>query len=531
MELPQPRPFGTQGRKPAHDFLSLYNHQTLQQDPTPSPSSGGYLKTHDFLKPLERGGKTEEATAAPSGEHVLPGGIGTYSISHISYFNPKAPKPEGEMFTVGQGSVSTHEKNDENSNCSSFSGSGFALWEESGAKKGRTGKETAGESGVGMVSPWATSREIASNSATSNHRNSFTSRSSSQPSILQKSSSFVEMMKSANCGTQDDDFDDDEDFGVKKESSTTTTIHNNGGLSVKVDGKSASGPDQKANTPRSKHSATEQRRRSKINDRFQMLREIIPNSDQKRDKASFLLEVVEYIQFLQDKVNKYEESYPGWNHEPAKLTLWENNQRTVENHVEQSQAGNRRLSPTLAFSSKINEKNISVPPTLPGTAQTPAESNISPATPFKGPVTTNQPMPFPGSLQSNFFNSPQSIGAAAQLPLRLASSDAEINAYTSNGAVLSDKLKEQGLTIESGTINLSSHYSQRLLNTLTKALQSCGVDLSKAGISVQIELGKQTPSIHKDNDVGAINQGMTRSRVSCSENSDKVLKKQKTGKS
>lgn len=35
-------------------------------------------------------------------------------------------------------------------------------------------------------------------------------------------------------------------------------------LRVKVDGKSS---DQKANTPRSKHSATEQRRRSKINDR------------------------------------------------------------------------------------------------------------------------------------------------------------------------------------------------------------------------------------------------------------------------
>jgi hypothetical protein len=33
---------------------------------------------------------------------------------------------------------------------------------------------------------------------------------------------------------------------------------------VRVDGKST---DQKPNTPRSKHSATEQRRRSKINDR------------------------------------------------------------------------------------------------------------------------------------------------------------------------------------------------------------------------------------------------------------------------
>ena len=37
-----------------------------------------------------------------------------------------------------------------------------------------------------------------------------------------------------------------------------------GDLTVKVDGKSS---DQKAITPRSKHSATEQRRRSKINDR------------------------------------------------------------------------------------------------------------------------------------------------------------------------------------------------------------------------------------------------------------------------
>lgn len=42
-------------------------------------------------------------------------------------------------------------------------------------------------------------------------------------------------------------------------------LHNIGGdLIVKVEGKSG---DQKANTPRSKHSATEQRRRSKINDR------------------------------------------------------------------------------------------------------------------------------------------------------------------------------------------------------------------------------------------------------------------------
>ncbi|EPS63910.1 hypothetical protein M569_10872, partial [Genlisea aurea] len=59
-------------------------------------------------------------------------------------------------------------------------------------------------------------------------------------------------------------------------------------------------------TSRSKHSETEQRRRSKINDRFQKLREIIPNSEQRRDKASLLLEVIDYIQFLQHKVSKLE---------------------------------------------------------------------------------------------------------------------------------------------------------------------------------------------------------------------------------
>jgi hypothetical protein len=54
-----------------------------------------------------------------------------------------------------------------------------------------------------------------------------------------------------------------------------------GELRVRVDGKST---DQKPNTPRSKHSATEQRRRSKINDRqvlANMLIEII--LDVKRD--------------------------------------------------------------------------------------------------------------------------------------------------------------------------------------------------------------------------------------------------------
>lgn len=38
---------------------------------------------------------------------------------------------------------------------------------------------------------------------------------------------------------------------------------------------------------------------------------------------------------------------------------------------------------------------------------------------------------------------------------------------------------------------MKSFTLDRLLNTLTQALKSSGVDLSQASISVQIELGKQ----------------------------------------
>lgn len=121
--------------------------------------TGSRLKTHDFLQPLERAetkaSAKEEATdeissvvqkppppAPPSVEHILPGGIGTYSISHISYFNnnnQRVPKPEASLFTVNQ--ATSMDRNDDNSNCSSYTSSGFTLWEESAAKKGKTGKE------------------------------------------------------------------------------------------------------------------------------------------------------------------------------------------------------------------------------------------------------------------------------------------------------------------------------------------------------------------------------------------------------
>ncbi|KAL4297456.1 hypothetical protein GQ457_12G006290 [Hibiscus cannabinus] len=491
MELPQSWPMEAEGRKPTHDFLSLCSHSSVQQDSRPS-SQGGYLKTHDFLH-LERLGKAcakeetplEEAMAekppppAPpshSEEHTLPGGIGTYSISHISY------KTEGPLFTsIAQRSSS--ERNEETSNCSSYTGSGFTLWEESAASKGKTGKENTGgktpavREAAGKERQWATSSlERASQSSTNtHHNNSFSALSSSRPSSKQKS--LMEMITSAKGSAQYDDFEEDEDFILRKQSSTTS--HSKGELRVKVDGKNPA--DQKANTPRSKHSATEQRRRSKINDRFQMLRGVIPNSDQKRDKASFLLEVIEYIQFLQEKVEKYEGAYQGWNHEPSKLMPRSNKERPTEDHADQSRHIHGMSTPAL--------RAVDL-----------------------GPVMMNKAMPFLVSPpQPNLVTSAQST---PRLP-----SHAE-----NNGALPVKKPKEKELTVEGGTISISSIYSQGLLNTLTQALQTSGVDLSHAGISVQIELGKQSSTLG-GRETPSTNQGRAHSRVGFTEDSGPLIKK------
>lgn len=552
MELPQPRSFGAEGSKSTHDFLSLYTHSSPQLDPRPSPQ-GGYIKTHDFLQPQERirkGNPKEEADVErppppappPSVEHLLPGGIGTYSISHVSYFDQRVlPKPEGSSVFTGARSSSSAEINDENSNGSSLAaaGNGFTLWEECARKKGKTGKENI----VGdrphepraSTSQWTASMEGPSQSSTNNHHNAFSCLSSSQPTG-KKNPSFMEMLKSAKSTSQDEELDDDSEFVIKKETSTA----NKGELRIKVDGNSS---DQRANTPRSKHSATEQRRRSKINDRFQMLRGLIPHSDQKRDKASFLLEVVEYIQFLQEKVQKYEGSYQDWNHEMSKLMPLRNNQRSADGYNDQSRGINSGCSPALVLAAKFVEKNAPVSPIVPGNSHIAVDSDRS------YPGRTNNTVPFPMSTPPKLYG-PTRDGSAVPQPPKQFSPDADHSSsrpqilscqarcYNSDVAVASEMQKEQDLTIEGGTINISSVYSQGLLNTLTHALQSSGVDLSQARISVQIELGKRATtrrataptSIVKDVDVPINDIGMIQSRVSAAaEDSDeRAPKKLKT---
>ncbi|KAG9143825.1 hypothetical protein Leryth_011479 [Lithospermum erythrorhizon] len=475
--------------------------------------SRSYVKTHDFLQPLEGAGRNGESRENnleistvekppplapplhPSVTHILPGGIGTYSIS---FHEQKAPKQEGSFSTVAQ--ASSADRNDENSNCSSYSGSGFTLWEESASKKGKTGKENivgerhnVREASVHLEGgTWTASLERQSQSSSSNKFNStvLSSLSSPQQPIIEKYPSFTKMLTSSKMTGGEDD----EEFVVKKEASCHPKVFT-GNLTVNVDGKSA---DQKPSTPRSKHSATEQRRRCKINDRFQRLREIIPHGDQKRDKASFMLEVIEYIQYLQEKVQRYEGTYQGWNHEPSKLVPWGKSLRNGEGLVDQSQCTSSGSGRSTLFVAKTDDSKADISPTntsdvhkfadhlnnvvmpkdrlqqpeLPNKAQL---QQLIPATTFSSGVAFDMNKPAPQQPQAHFQ------------PRLCTMDDAENSGH---------KLKEpEQQSIESGTISISSIYSQQLLNSLTQALRQSGVDLSQASIAVQIDLGKKVKSL------------------------------------
>ncbi|XP_042407577.1 transcription factor BIM2-like isoform X3 [Zingiber officinale] len=290
----------------------------------------------------------------------------------------------------------------------------------------------------------------------------------------------------------DDEDEESSEFGRREGSSHRVD------LTIKVDGK-GSGTDDLPTSPRSKHSAMEQRRRNKINDRFQILCELIPHSDQKRDKASFLLEVIEYIQFLQEKVQKYESSFPGWNQENPKLmpwvkvyfrSFWKNaeylqralkfsysqvNQIPIDGLPDPSQVIGS--GSTHAFSEHFDEGDIPVTPTLIPNAQNQIESDATGGVQYMIDSATGCVPNMPAQAQSLWLGSSS--------PADCAASNEMLNG-------------QDDLIIDEGTINASSNYSQSLLTTLSQALQSSGMDLSQVSISVQINLGKRASNKRSD---------------------------------
>ncbi|XP_031285643.1 transcription factor BIM2-like [Pistacia vera] len=297
------------------------------------------------------------------------------------------------------------------------------------------------------------------------------------------------MVKSSKTHLEEDEETDDYDELLHRNTSSSAYK----GEEMKVEGK---GSEQKTNAYRSKHSETEQRRRSKINERFQILRDLIPQNDQKRDKASFLLEVIEYIQFLRDKLNMYEGSYQGWSQEPTKLMPWRNQNGPAESYMEHSQV----------LKNGSSHENNDVTPAMLTNAQNSIESDMGTAAVYKtsdlAPGSASPMVPLNVHAQPNMY-APVGRGSMPTQSLQESISDAENMSYqhqsefwpgracATDCAILNGSLNEQDLSIESGSSSISSAYSQGLLNTLSQALQSSGVDPSQANISVQIDVGKR----------------------------------------
>ncbi|XP_075493701.1 transcription factor BIM2-like isoform X2 [Primulina tabacum] len=221
--------------------------------------------------------------------------------------------------------------------------------------------------------------------------------------------------------------------------------------------------DHKVDASRSKHSETEQRRRSKINERFQILRDLIPESEQKKDKASLLLEVIQYIQFLQEKLQMYEGTYQGWSPEPTKLAPWKINSGPVESFLDQTQLQRHIYgSEDNGVLNPLRHVRNSPESELIGSGLYKSTDNV--------PNATNQPL---------LINLPTQ---AATFEGRSCVDDYSIPICNTNKSELKS---------ESGEASQSSVYSQLILSSLKNALQSSGVDLSQASISVQLDVGKQ----------------------------------------
>ncbi|KAK6133972.1 hypothetical protein DH2020_032293 [Rehmannia glutinosa] len=193
--------------------------------------------------------------------------------------------------------------------------------------------------------------------------------------------------------------------------------------------------------------------------RFQILRELIPQCDQKRDTASFLLE--------------------------------RNSHWRLESFAGQPQTMKNGSGPGPAFPAGFDENAAAVPTTMHPGPLNPIEPDHVRDAPCR-PIDLQTELPnitmgMPASLQATMPVSIANDGAFSHI-LHGPHSDAQSTECPNAADALN--LQDE-LAIESGTISISSVYSQGLLNSLTQALQSTGVDLSQANISVQINLGKR----------------------------------------
>ncbi|KQK01512.1 hypothetical protein BRADI_3g56340v3 [Brachypodium distachyon] len=249
---------------------------------------------------------------------------------------------------------------------------------------------------------------------------------------------------------------------------------------------SGSSADQEPSSPRSKHSATEQRRRTKINDRLDILRELLPNCDQKRDKASFLLEVIEYIRLLQEKCQKYESAIPEKDPTDSKSMAWDkvycrSRWRNTQNISQGQGGGLSAATEDMNNEQHCSPKGITVAPTSLFTTQSVKETSTT--------ASSSQNI-----IENNMPNNQLSW---------LSMSTMNQNSNASNSKLS----KQETQSLRNDTQSLSSAYSQGLLHKLKEALQKSGVDPSQANISVEINMDKRARANAHIHDNSKANEG------------------------
>ncbi|KAM7270750.1 hypothetical protein ACFE04_029964 [Oxalis oulophora] len=249
--------------------------------------------------------------------------------------------------------------------------------------------------------------------------------------------------------------------------------------------------------------------------------------------------VIEYVQFLQDKVQKYETPYQGcWNSEPMKLMPWRNSHWRVQNFA-QTIKDDSETGPAY-IPGKHDDNNVTTAPAMLSSEQhivqsDPRRSSATKVLDQQPELANNGGLSLPMALQTNMFPPIQHDGGLVHHPVHTSvMSDRQSAECQVSGESLNE---HEELAIEGGTISISSVYSQGLLNNLTHALQSAGVDLSQANVSVQIDVGKRanrglasgtstskdTENPHTSNQTMAQLRGMGRG-----EDSEQAQKRHKT---
>lgn len=628
-----------------HDFLSLYDKGSQQAENGSSAGLSSSLTTHDFLQPLERnGGRSTYRDGAPAprekptvraestmqsrhstpipGDRMHPGNYTTIQVPYAAVPPNSMIRMVGEAEALRQSRaypVATLSSREDHSGPESLRGVEVAVDPEAANARENLAYWPGVRFKFGMPSDLTFPAGIPTvKTAVENGHQSMPAMAKQWAQAAQGMLETVPKRPARQVSEEDDD--EDEDSSERLKGSRKEAMSQKVDGAPRMDSKNA---DLRACTPRSKHSATEQRRRSKINDRFQMLRDLVPHSDQKRDKASFLLEVIEYIQVLQDKVRKFENVEQGRHQERLKSMVWDLCKRgaagsgeemsqinalvfakdfgagggspvdikpavgaaevstaprvteaaapasearstvgvnnttqqgssrpacSIHSCVSSLEPGEKENAATALIAQPLTvghpQQAIALPYALPivprpVASNSPAKEKLSSdpdtvsslensgynqgyaraATPDhqfqvrpRFSLASSQADQMAGQQQSkaepqrsvatfNGAHQAPSSSAPRQAPLSQEKQARPSQHDTPGDGSAASPSQQPSPRIQGGVINVSSVYSQGLLDTLTRALQSSGVDLSKANISVQIDLGQNATVAAADTSV------------------------------